>query len=63
MALANKDFSSDPKSVTFIIRYSYEGGQWTHTGMVAGGMEESVILDLETFPQNKGFREAVGMEG
>ena len=63
MALANKDFSSHPKSVTFIIRYSYKGGKWTHTGMVAGGMEESVILDLETFPQNKSFREAVGMQG
>ena len=62
MALANKDFSSDPKSVTFIIRYSYEGGKWTHTGMVAGGMQESVILDLETFPQNKSFRDAVGIK-
>ncbi|MEJ2431544.1 MAG: hypothetical protein P8075_21910 [Deltaproteobacteria bacterium] len=62
MALANKDFSSHPKSVTFIVRYSYEGGKWAHIGMVAGGMEESVILDLETFPQNKSFREAVGME-
>jgi hypothetical protein len=62
MALANNDFSSNNKSVTFIVRYSYQGGNWTYTGMAAGGAPESLIRDLESFPQNKEFREAVGLE-
>jgi len=63
MALANNDFSSNNKLVTFIMRYSYQGDNWTFTGMTAGGAPESLIRDLETFPQNKSFRETIGMEG
>ena len=62
MALANNDFSSHSKPVTFVLRYSYRGGKWTYTDMAAGGMQESLIADLETFPQNKEFREAIGLK-
>jgi hypothetical protein len=63
MALANNDFSQNDKSVTLIMRYSYQGDNWTYRNMTAGGASESLIRDLESFPQNKEFREAIGMEG
>ena len=63
LALANNNFSSDRKSVTFILRYAYQDNHWTYEGMTVGGTSESLIDDLESFSQNKPFREAVGMEG
>ena len=62
MALGNNDFSSHGKAVTFIIRYSYRGGKWIYSSMAAGGVPESLISDLESFPQNKSFRDAVGLK-
>lgn len=61
MALANNDFSSNHKPVTFLIRYSYQNSTWACTSVTAGGAPKSLIRDLESFPQNKSFREAVGI--
>ena len=62
LALANNNFSSNNKTETLIIRYSYQGGNWTYCGMAAGGAPELLIRDLESLSQNKEFREAVGIK-
>jgi hypothetical protein len=61
MAIANKGFSSNSKSLTLIIRYSYQDDKWICIDIAGGGISGSLFRDLETFPQNKEFREAVGM--
>ena len=62
LALANHDFSSHGKPVTLIIRYSYQDGKWTYSSMATAGAPESLIRDLESFHQNKSFRDAVGIK-
>jgi len=63
IALTNNDFSSNKRSFNIIIRYLYQGDHWIYAGMAGGGPSKSFLHDLETFPQNKAFRQAVGMEG
>ena len=60
MALANTDFTSE-RNGSIMIRYIYRDGNWIYDGMSGGALPQSFINDLETFPQNKEFREAIGM--
>lgn len=62
MALNNTDFSSTDKPLTIIVRYSWTPDKWNLTNISCGGMPDSLINDLQTFPQNKQFRQAVAME-
>ena len=63
MASANTDFSSNMRALSIIIRYSYQEHHWNYADIAGGGPSKSFLHDLETFPQNKAFRKAVGMEG
>jgi hypothetical protein len=60
MALANPDFSSESKWL-IIVGYSYQNDGWIYSSIVGGPPSHSFIHDLKTFPQNRGFREAIGM--
>ena len=60
MALHNTDFSA-PSKMTMIIRYAYHEDKWVFAGIEGGYPSESLVRDLSTFPQNEGFRRAVGM--
>ena len=62
MALNNIDFSSTEKPITIIVRYAWESDKWNFTEISCGGMSDSFIHDLQTFPQNREFRQAVSME-
>ena len=60
MALANTDFSTQRKC-TITIRYSYLDNFWLYNSIDAGNLSKSFSHDLKNFPQNKKFREAIGM--
>ena len=60
MALADSDFSESSKW-TILIRYFYQNDRWIYHDVEGGPSSDSFIHDLEIFPQNKEFREAVGM--
>jgi len=63
MAVANQDFSNSGRLMTIIIRYSNQGDTWLYEDIsISGGAStESLVDDLKNFPQNKAFREAIGM--
>jgi hypothetical protein len=61
LALTNRNFSSGMRPFTFTIRYAYQNNHWICTGISGSSASESFIPDLESFPQNKNIREAIGM--
>ena len=61
MALADSDFSESSKW-TILIRYFYQNDGWIYHDVEGGLSSDSFVHDLEIFPQNKEFREAIGME-
>ena len=61
LALANTDFSLDKKSLAIFIRYTYENDNWICSDITGGGRSESLVVDLQSFPQNKRFREVIGI--
>lgn len=63
LALANQNFSNRSKTMTIIIRYSYQENKWSYDDMSISGLESarSLINDLTYFPQNKAFRDAIEM--
>ena len=62
MALANSDFFSESRW-TINVGYTYQNGNWIYNSVTGGPPSHSFIHDLKTFPQNRGFRKAIGMEG
>ena len=60
MPLADSDFS-EPSKWTIWIRYLYRNESWIYDDIEGGPTSESFIHDLEIFPQNMEFREAIGM--
>jgi hypothetical protein len=62
MALADGDFSESSKW-TILIRYFYRNHGWIYQKVEGGPSSESFVHDLEIFPQNKEFRQAIGMVG
>jgi hypothetical protein len=63
MALANQDFSNNSKRMTIIIRYSHQENKWFYDSISVSGVtsSKSLVDDLKNFPQNKAFREAIGI--
>lgn len=61
MALRNTNFSTKSK-LALIIKYTYEYDDWICNGIEGSYLAESFFCDLETFPQNKQFRTAIGMK-
>lgn len=59
-ALANNDFSKESRWI-ITVGYSYRNATWIYNGITGGPPSGFFLQDLRTFPQNKGFREAIGM--
>jgi len=61
LALLNDNFTTDSKKLTIIIRYLYQNNYWHYNNLAIGSMSLYFTKDLESFSQNKAFREAIGM--
>ena len=63
LALRNGDFSPSPETLAVYLKYLYEKDRWSYKGLSLGGAPELLLVDLQQLPQNKPFRQAIGMEG
>ena len=61
LALLNSDFSTDSQKLAIIIRYYYQNDYWHYNDLTIVYSPAYFTKDLENFPQNKAFREAIGM--
>lgn len=62
MALRNGDFASPSETLAVYLRYSYEKDRWICKSLSLGGAPELLLVDLQQLPQNRPFRQAIGME-
>jgi len=61
MALKNTAFSPDARTFSIYVDYTYQGSGWVCKTMSGGATPELLINDLQHLPQNKPFREAIGI--
>ena len=62
LALKNGDFSAAPEALALYVKYSYANDKWVFKGLSTGAAPELLLVDLQQLPQNKPFRQAIGME-
>jgi hypothetical protein len=61
LALLNSDFSHDSQKLTIRVTYFYQNDYWHYNDLAVSSTSAYFTQDLENFPQNKAFREAIGM--
>ena len=62
LALRNGDFSAVPEALALYVKYAYVNDKWILKGLSTGAAPGLLLADLEQLPQNKPFRQAIGME-
>ena len=60
MALDHPAFTKESRW-TITVEYAYREDGWIYLGMTGGPPSDYFVSDLERFPQNKRFRDAIGM--
>ena len=61
LALKSASFSPTTRTFSIYVDYTYQEGGWVCKAMSGGATPELLINDLQHLPQNRPFREAIGI--